>query len=684
MKWINYVVPTVDTPLTQGHLPAEDLEKTLTKYPAKEAYHSVFDLEPRDSYKDYQGLMRPALGLVFFDFDGPEEDRELAHKQAKDFVLWLGIKDVHISFSGNKGFHIGIPQEYLDISPSKFLHKTIRQLAVNLKQKFSTIDTSIYSPAHKIRAQGTLHPKTNQYKMYLSFEDFLKMSFQEIQDKSKLERGEISLNGSGPNPKRIVHLQLLDLLGKVQETKSQENQDPSRFDRFKKFQDKPCVQKLLTEKAKEGDRHEIANIIMSDLFFTGESYDNAQKIILNWARENGLAKENREAELIRYLDSLYSGASNYSFGCNHPHKRKFCTNKCGLFQSLNPDTRPKFKEPETEESETFKSKIPNDFVVQNLKDRIDQVILEPDWVVDQLFPKGSISLVSADPKAGKSTLTRFLAKCIADGEMFLGFKCKESKVLMFAVEEKERFLVRDFKIMNIKNKHNIEYHVATTPSEALMKTEKFIDQFKPDLVIFDTMFKILQTNDENKYAEQAKAISQIQNLAYSHNIHILSVHHNNKGKGEGMGKILGSNAIRGAFDYNIMIDVDADEIEENPGGAVRFIKSEGREGYFFKKTVLKYAPEEKRFWIEGSAKKYYSDKKLEEQLRALKEISKDGEPRTKRNWMDLMKGQKQDRVKMMQQAIEAGLFKESPEKLGGYHIFEITEKVKCAAESDDF
>lgn len=308
----------------------------------------------------------------------------------------------------------------------------------------------------------------------------------------------------------------------------------------------------------------------------------------------------------------------------------------------------------------FEAKIPKEkqkfndaFNVVRASDRRGLVVREPQWLVEQLFAKESISILSADPKAGKSTFTRFLAKCLLDGDDFLGFKCKKSRVLMIAVEEKERFIINNMEKdkLNLQNWEDFYYHVAITPSDAVKKAEEEIIKCTPDLVIFDTMFKILQPEDENSYAQTTKVISKIQNLATWHKIHILSVHHNNKGSASGFNKILGSNGIRGAFDYNIVLDTDAKEMEQDPSSATRFIMSEGREGHFFKKTSLGFNPTTKVFNL-GASFAAHQHKQSEEQV--LEDLSKLTSIMTKTQWMGQMlgMGQKQKRLPFFEKLVE--------------------------------
>lgn len=60
---------------------------------------------------------------------------------------------------------------------------------------------------------------------------------------------------------------------------------------------------------------------------------------------------------------------------------------------------------------------------------------EVNWLVDSLLSRGGISLMSADPKAGKSTLVRQLIRDVLRGDKFLTRHCKQGSVYYFAIEE---------------------------------------------------------------------------------------------------------------------------------------------------------------------------------------------------------------------------------------------------------
>lgn len=159
-NWTNYVVHSKFSPNTEGHLPACDLKEAILGSDGRESYHNMFDLEPRQDFKDYKGKAKPALGLLLFDFDGED-----ALTQVRGFVELLGASDIYVWFSGSKGFHVGVPEEYLGLSHDESLPKKLAYLARELKKKFSCLDSAIYNPNRKFRVPGSRHDKTGLYKI---------------------------------------------------------------------------------------------------------------------------------------------------------------------------------------------------------------------------------------------------------------------------------------------------------------------------------------------------------------------------------------------------------------------------------------------------------------------------------------------------------------------------------------
>lgn len=190
-------------------------------------------------------------------------------------------------------------------------------------------------------------------------------------------------------------------------------------------------------------------------------------------------------------------------------------------------------------------------------------------------------MLAGKPKSGKTTLSRCLALAIAEGAEFLGRKTIQGPVLYVAVEEKESEVIKLFRRLEASAEaaKNIRVHASVAPINGLEKLKPFILKFKPELVILDTLFKIVRIENENNYAEVSAALEPINTLARETGCHIMCLHHMGKVAREGADGILGSTAIAGLFDTNLMLSRNEDR---------RTLKSQQRYGRELEETVLEF------------------------------------------------------------------------------------------------
>lgn len=194
--WTNYFVFSKDAFATDGHLSADRLRAKIKAHKGGEAYHCAYDLDGNalrlhggvnpetgktftvertdenlkrfpPTFKDYAGVMRPALGYVWFDFDS-KDGGEAARKDTLAFLAWLAIDDATLYYSGSKGFHVGVPFGYFGLEPAPDLSGKLHAFATKLTKRFPSMDTTIYNANRKFRALGSKHDKTGLFKVRLT------------------------------------------------------------------------------------------------------------------------------------------------------------------------------------------------------------------------------------------------------------------------------------------------------------------------------------------------------------------------------------------------------------------------------------------------------------------------------------------------------------------------------------
>lgn len=198
---------------------------------------------------------------------------------------------------------------------------------------------------------------------------------------------------------------------------------------------------------------------------------------------------------------------------------------------------------------------------------------EVEWIVDELFSAGGVSLISGDPKAGKSTLVRQLIRDILRAGTFLGRRCKQGSVHYYAIEEQVQVLNSSFKRLGLTENDQLWVHVGDPLTDnSYQDFHDILCETKPTVAILDTVFDVVNVKSQNDYDEVKKAFRKVRRTARESGTHIVLIHHNGKDNGQfkrqGNGRILGSQAIAGGVDTILVFEVD---------GRTRLVTSSGRQ-----------------------------------------------------------------------------------------------------------
>lgn len=213
------------------------------------------------------------------------------------------------------------------------------------------------------------------------------------------------------------------------------------------------------------------------------------------------------------------------------------------------------------------------------------------WFVTNLLSEGSCSIIAGPPKSGKSTLIRQLIKSCLAGGTFLGRTVKTGSVLYLALEEHKGMLTKQLSTLKIKKDDKLYIHVgAVNIQHAVRDLEQEILKLQPSLVIIDTLGHVFNVNNLNDYGEVNSAFTKYRELARKTNTHIMFVHHSTKGDDRGQSGILGSVAISGATDCNLVF---------YNNNNVRFLSTTQRGGIPFRYQKLKYNAETEVYSVDS-------------------------------------------------------------------------------------
>lgn len=197
---------------------------------------------------------------------------------------------------------------------------------------------------------------------------------------------------------------------------------------------------------------------------------------------------------------------------------------------------------------------------------LDQCKISPaQWVIKDLLPEG-LCILAGRPKAGKSWLVQSLCLDVAQGDKALGeFLCNQGSVLSLALEDSpRRFKDRMRRILRDRETPECAYFTTEWPllPECIDSLDKWLrGAGNPKLVAIDTLAKIRPADEKssNVYERDYAHVAILQKLAAEHQIAIIVVHHERKGKNESddeFNAISGSAGITGAADTLMILRRD--------------------------------------------------------------------------------------------------------------------------------
>jgi hypothetical protein len=196
-----------------------------------------------------------------------------------------------------------------------------------------------------------------------------------------------------------------------------------------------------------------------------------------------------------------------------------------------------------------------------------------DWVWEPMIPTGSLFLLIAFMKLGKSELAYRLAVAVAKGMPFLGMATQKTPVLILAVEEHPRDV--KMRLLRLKAAASDPIYVH---SSSLLNTQDTITALKGfiiekgiGLVLIDTVSRFWKVQDENDNQEIIREASPLLNIARDTGAAMGLLHHERKSGGEDGRSIRGGSALFGLVDQAIIL-------ERRHGGAEthRVLKTIGR------------------------------------------------------------------------------------------------------------
>lgn len=145
----------------------------------EDVYLSVFDYDFPSTPNTMSSFEEaPKYGDFYMDFDCADHsvDKQNQLKWEVDnvieYLVELGVERHHVRVyhSGNKGYHVIVPSEYVEVTDSRTRHRTFKQLALVLRRKLGLefLDTVVYDSRRVLRLDKTYNVKGKLLKAQIA------------------------------------------------------------------------------------------------------------------------------------------------------------------------------------------------------------------------------------------------------------------------------------------------------------------------------------------------------------------------------------------------------------------------------------------------------------------------------------------------------------------------------------
>jgi len=187
----------------------------------------------------------------------------------------------------------------------------------------------------------------------------------------------------------------------------------------------------------------------------------------------------------------------------------------------------------------------------------------PDWIVEGLFERGTLTVIAAAPSAGKSFVMASLAVAAIQGKPWLGRPTHGRRVLYIDNENHPRIVRWRLQGLGMVNEDrgNLRYFlregVRIGEGPWLEKVKAEIDEYRPDLMVLDTATSTLAVKSGNDNSEVGAMMGLLRGLCES-GVAMVLLHHERKtssenGRGQAGAAMLGAGQWQGQADQHLSL-----------------------------------------------------------------------------------------------------------------------------------
>ena len=199
-------------------------------------------------------------------------------------------------------------------------------------------------------------------------------------------------------------------------------------------------------------------------------------------------------------------------------------------------------------------------------------IEKPEWLVQNIWQKGTYGLIAGEPKTYKSVQATDLALSVASGRAFLNYFPVDTRgAVLYVQEENNEQTVQDrvFKIAASKGlltstpggwalPNDIPLYFSNncgidlTQADSRKRLEDTIKELRPVLLILDPLYMMMGGVDENSAQEVGVILRWLTHLRNAYGLSIVVCHHYNKG-GTGSSSRAGQR-VRGSSAFHAWVE----------------------------------------------------------------------------------------------------------------------------------
>lgn len=170
---------------------------------------------------------------------------------------------------------------------------------------------------------------------------------------------------------------------------------------------------------------------------------------------------------------------------------------------------------------------------------LDAVPDPPDWLVHGVIERGTVAMFAGDTGAAKSLTTASLIVAALQGSDWLGHRTEIGRVLVIDEENPKGLVLGRLRALGLTNDEaerlryfNREGFDIGSP-ETDGRLAALLEDFKPDLVVVDTLMSATATADINSNSDAVRMMKQLRALAQTSACAVLILHHERKATMDG-------------------------------------------------------------------------------------------------------------------------------------------------------